>query len=154
LVNAPHLASFAESSPDPNSFQHHFEACRRSDSQNDAACAFSNLGGDAMLVAPILQRQQEDASLPLSTYSHLAAFVRWAPSSEVESLWRKVAQTYQQEWRSDSSVWLSTEGSGVAWLHVRFDSRPKYYHYKPFAQDTRLLERDVPKSISIPSTSN
>lgn len=129
VVNAPRLASFAESSPDPHSFEQHFEQCR--DNQDDA-CAFSNLGGDAMLVAP-MQREQDTS---LSTYSHLAAFVRRAPSDQVQHLWRKVAQTYQQEWSNDSSVWLSTEGSGVAWLHVRLDSRPKYYHFTPFAQET------------------
>jgi hypothetical protein len=25
------------------------------------------------------------------------------------------------------AVWLNTEGTGVSWLHVRVDSRPKYY---------------------------
>ncbi|MGI9175867.1 MAG: DUF6940 family protein [Rhodothermales bacterium] len=24
-------------------------------------------------------------------------------------------------------MWLSTAGGGVSWLHVRLDSRPKYY---------------------------
>ena len=24
-------------------------------------------------------------------------------------------------------TYISTEGSGVSWLHVRFDPRPKYY---------------------------
>ncbi len=29
-------------------------------------------------------------------------------------------------------LWLSTAGGGVAWLHVRLDSRPKYYGYSPY----------------------
>ena len=29
-------------------------------------------------------------------------------------------------------VWLSTAGHGVAWLHVRLDSQPKYYRYRPY----------------------
>jgi hypothetical protein len=29
-------------------------------------------------------------------------------------------------------LWLSTSGLGVAWLHVRLDSRPKYYSYAPY----------------------
>lgn len=31
-----------------------------------------------------------------------------------------------------SDVWLSTNGVSTAWLHVRLDSRPKYYHYIPY----------------------
>jgi hypothetical protein len=29
-------------------------------------------------------------------------------------------------------IWLSTAGDGIAWLHVRLDSRPKYYSYGPY----------------------
>ena len=30
-------------------------------------------------------------------------------------------------------VWMSTSGLGVYWLHVRLDSRPKYYQFAEFA---------------------
>ncbi len=33
---------------------------------------------------------------------------------------------------SDRPIWLSTAGGGVAWLHVRLDSTPKYYGYAPY----------------------
>ena len=33
---------------------------------------------------------------------------------------------------TEDSVWLSTSGLGVYWLHVRLDSRPKYYTYEPY----------------------
>eukprot|EP00960_Hanusia_phi_P013863 406318-Hanusia_phi.AAC.4 len=33
-------------------------------------------------------------------------------------------------------VWVNTEGSGVPWLHLRIDTRPKYYHYDPFRSFT------------------
>ena len=28
--------------------------------------------------------------------------------------------------------WLSTAGLGVPWLHLRLDTRPKYYQYGPY----------------------
>ena len=34
--------------------------------------------------------------------------------------------------KNNEPIWFSTSGSGVAWLHFRLDSRPKYYTYKPF----------------------
>jgi hypothetical protein len=126
LVDAPHLRSFAESQPDPASFRDHFSKCTSS----TTCCAFPNLGGDAMLVAPI----QRDPNIPLVTYSHLAKFVREAPTTQVRNLWQLTAKTYRDQWTAQP-LWLSTEGSGVAWLHVRLDSRPKYYHYQPFAMN-------------------
>ena len=33
---------------------------------------------------------------------------------------------------NDVPVWTSTSGLGVYWLHVRLDSRPKYYQHQPF----------------------
>ena len=31
--------------------------------------------------------------------------------------------------KNDRSVWLSTSGMGVSWLHVRIDQVPKYYTF-------------------------
>lgn len=124
IIDAPHLSSFAESRPDPDSFAEHLENC----SSSTTCCAFPNLGGDAMLVAPI----QCNPNIPLVAYSHLAKFVREAPMNQVRDLWQLTAKTYREQW-TGQPLWLSTEGSGVAWLHMRLDSRPKYYHYQPFA---------------------
>jgi hypothetical protein len=123
LIDAPYLSSFAESRPDPESFAEHTEKC-----SSITCCAFPNLGGDAMLVAPI----QRSPNIPLVAYSHLAKFVRGAPTNQVRDLWQLTAKTYREQW-TGQPLWLSTEGSGVAWLHMRLDSRPKYYHYQPFA---------------------
>jgi hypothetical protein len=34
--------------------------------------------------------------------------------------------------RTGEPVWLSTNGDGVSWLHVRIDERPKYYTHGPY----------------------
>jgi hypothetical protein len=102
-----------------------------------AACVFTNLGGDARLVVP------RDWSTPSSTdrnrYGHLAAFVRGAPAQQVVQVWRTVAETVKEELLdgrrpAQKPLWLSTAGTGVAWLHFRLDSRPKYYLYRPFKE--------------------
>ena len=39
---------------------------------------------------------------------------------------------------------VSTEGSGVSWVHVRLDAEPKYYHhspYRPFAAPAAAAQR-------------
>lgn len=33
---------------------------------------------------------------------------------------------------NDAPIWLNTAGAGVPWLHIRLDSRPKYYRYQPY----------------------
>ena len=65
------------------------------------------------------------------TYPHLAAFLRGAGKQQVRELWRRRAQEMLRS-IGERPVWLSTAGGGVAWLHVRLDSRPKYYSHAPY----------------------
>jgi hypothetical protein len=85
--------------------------------------AFSNLGGDAVLVVPW-------AAAGLA-YPDLASFLRTAPESQKRELWRQVGSSVATR-LSDRELWLNTAGGGVAWLHVRLDSTPKYYHHQPY----------------------
>ncbi|KAJ1450400.1 hypothetical protein M885DRAFT_532454 [Pelagophyceae sp. CCMP2097] len=105
----------------PADFAGHLQQCTA------PVVAFPNLGRDAMLVAPCPVGDR-------AAYGHLAAFVRRAPVPQQVALWQQVAATLtaivdQQRARP---VWLSTEGSGVPWLHIRMDARPKYYHHTPY----------------------
>jgi uncharacterized protein DUF6940 len=70
---------------------------------------------------------------PESAYGHLAAFVRSAPKQHVDHVWQAVGKAVQER-LSEKPVWLSTAGLGVSWLHVRLDSRPKYYGYRPYTR--------------------
>ncbi len=42
------------------------------------------------------------------------------------------ANSQESRGEAEPERWLNTEGGGVAWLHVRIDQRPKYYHYAPY----------------------
>jgi hypothetical protein len=105
--------------PDPSPFQSHFAA-----RPGEEVLAFPNLGRDALLVvpAPILDE---------SCYTHLAQFLRNAPGGQVDTLWRRVGAAINSR-ISIPRTWLNTSGMGVPWLHVRLDSRPKYYRYGPY----------------------
>ena len=83
---------------------------------------FDNLGRDAHLVAPC------DSTRP---YAHLAVFVRTAPASTNRALWAAAADALEER-TGARPLWLSTAGLGVYWLHLRLDSRPKYYTYAPY----------------------
>ena len=85
---------------------------------------FANLSGDATLIVPS-PRTSEDA------YGHFASFLRKAPVMQINTMWQKIGDVVLGT-ISDRPLWLSTAGGGVAWLHVRLDSSPKYYGYAPY----------------------
>jgi hypothetical protein len=125
LVDSPTLAGL---SPDPHSFASHFGAA---DAEAEVV-TFANLGGDAFLVAPTPRAAP-------GAYPHLAAFARRAPAGQQHAFWRTVGAEAAGR-LSDRPLWLSTNGLGVAWLHARLDSWPKYYTHQPYR--TAARERD------------
>ena len=112
LVDSAELARLA---PDPAPFAAEMRA---------GVSTFPNLGGDALLVAPCRQG-------PLSACAHLAAFARGAPTPHQHALWRAVGEAVADR-LGPQPLWVSTAGLGVAWLHIRLDSRPKYYAFDPY----------------------
>ena len=115
LINSPELPRMA----DPSAFAEHFRGAG-----NRATVRFSNLGGDAELIVPCPLADQ-------AVYPHLGRFVRAAPQWQIRALWHEVGLAMECR-IGDGPVWLSTAGSGVAWLHVRLDERPKYYVHAPY----------------------
>jgi hypothetical protein len=117
LVDSPALAGRAAE-------RRAFEAQFRTEGDAEGVAAFDNLGGDAFLVAPC-------PLAPDSCYAHIAAFSRGAPAEQQHALWRRVGESIARR-VSTKPLWVSTSGLGVIWLHVRLDSRPKYYSYQPY----------------------
>ena len=113
LINSPSLSR----PPDRQTFAQHFQA-------QQSIVTFQNLGKDALLVVPC----PNDSSM---NYSHLGAFTQQAPRAQQQELWTAVGEAMAN--RLDTQpIWLSTAGGGVAWLHVRIDNYPKYYHHQPY----------------------
>lgn len=103
------------------------------------AVAFDNLGGDAHLVAPCEDEaavRRGGAPDALGMYAHIAVFVRSCTDDQAEAFWSAVGNAVDATLRTRGAAptWVSTEGSGVSWLHVRLDIRPKYYHYQPYTR--------------------
>ena len=84
---------------------------------------FKNLGGDATLVVPCPEETKQ--------YPHLAAFSRTASPQQADLFWKVVAESIESL-IDKQPVWISTAGLGVPWLHLRIDSKPKYYRYSAF----------------------
>ena len=115
-------------------FQEHFENCDQS------IVTFPNLGGDAHLVVPCPpENSQSTSNQPYNyqnVYGHLASFMKYNQNlDQIHNFWVQVAKTFDEQIQKrgeDSPLWLSTCGTGVYWLHVRLDSRPKYYSYQEY----------------------
>ena len=112
-------ASLSRLRPDPVPFASQFARQRGAD-----VITFPNLGGDALLIVPVQIGS-------VDSYPHLSTFLRTAPRSQVSSLWQVAARTVREN-LSPAPRWLSTAGLGVSWLHLRLDTRPKYYSYSPY----------------------
>lgn len=109
----------ARAKANPRAFAEHFK-------KGERVAVFANTGGDATLIAPA-------PTAATAWYAHLGVFLRSAPRVQVQALWEAVARAAREK-LSGEPLWISTSGLGVPWLHVRLDSAPKYYSYKPFTR--------------------
>lgn len=112
--------SFTKRKTDAETYKSYFASTH----EKNGIVSFANLSGDATLIVPS-PRTTEDA------YGHFASFLRKAPVLQIDTLWQKIGDVVVGA-ISDRPLWLSTAGGGVAWLHVRLDSSPKYYGYAPY----------------------
>ena len=115
FASSPSLARMA---PEPGAFAEHFR-------QDRDAVTFGNLGGDAVLVTPCPEGDRD--------FSHLAQFTRAASAARQDAFWQAVGDAVDARVGS-RPMWLSTAGHGVAWLHVRLDSSPKYYRHSEYTR--------------------
>jgi len=81
---------------------------------------FKNLGKDAILVVPTEQSEQ-------GNYVHFGKFLRKANDLQIRKVFSEIGKSTLLQIESGQTVWLNTEGTGVIWVHVRLDSKPKYY---------------------------
>ena len=119
LVNSPQLSRVHA---DPTPFQERFS----STASGKSVIAFENLGRDAELIVPCPVAEQ-------NVYAHFAAFIRGAPESQKHDLFVTMADSLSRRIKSQPT-WVSTSGLGVYWLHIRLDTRPKYYSYQDYRQ--------------------
>ena len=111
-------SKLANIEPDPSDFRQHF------DNSTSEVVTFPNLKNDALLIVPC-----PITDTPQST--HLADFVREAPTSQQHLLWQTVGRAIAQN-LNEQPIWVSTSGLDVNWLHVRLDSQPKHYCFEPY----------------------
>merc|ERR1711953_17066 len=115
--------------PNRHTFSDHFGLCH---DLNVKSVEFDSLGRDGTLISPCPpQNANEDGD-----YLHLAKFMKMDLEDNIDvikSLWKKTAKTFLDKLRqTNKDLWLSTNGGGIAWLHVRLFSNPWYYTFSPY----------------------
>lgn len=124
LVNSERLHQFGKYGADLDAFEEHFDP-----EENRTCTFFPNLSGSSTLIIP--EPIQDDTDV----YTHLANFLRLAPTIEICDFWQLVGKQYKLAIQKEKTVWLSTSGLGISYLHMRIDHRPKYYTYDPFRNE-------------------
>jgi len=125
---------------DPEAFAEHMRGHVIKDA---TSFSFPNLSRNAMLVVPA-----RIVGSPLDIYGHLGAFMRGATREQTLEYWSAVGEqaiiTRNNEPGSRAyaapvptagrTVWVSTAGRGVAWLHTRVSLVPSYYRHLPYTR--------------------
>ena len=107
---------------DKSEFQDHINK-----SKNKYAVSFPNLSKDAMLVIPIPMADKN--------FSTLRDFIDNAEKIQQQELWKKVAQVAKEFMNNNDKVWISVNGQGVPYTHIRISSVPKYYFDKELQKE-------------------
>jgi len=116
VINSPGLDKTA----DPSSFNGYFLG------HTFPACTFASLRGDTQLIAPCPIDQS-------ANYAHLKSTMNTAPLDQCHALWQ-LAGSEAMHLAAKQTIWFNTAGAGVPWLHIRVDSRPKYYQHERYRQ--------------------
>lgn len=114
LINTQFLTN---RTPDRQTFSQYFKTGKQ-------VVSFPNRGGDAMLIVPCPDQEKPG-------YTHVGTFVRQAGEDQIVAFWKTVGEQTLKAIGQEPK-WLSTSGLGVYWLHVRIDSRPKYYQTEEY----------------------
>ncbi|CBJ33464.1 EsV-1-207 [Ectocarpus siliculosus] len=59
-------------------------------------------------------------------FSHIGNFYKHSTLGERKALWRKVAIELEKKLARGETVYVSTHGGGVHWVHVRLSLTPRY----------------------------
>lgn len=99
----------------------------------DSVVDFDNLGKNARLIVPTPADDSED-------YKHLAKFIRANKTIQQQALLQRIGNLMLTRINEQNTIWLNTAGNGVIWLHIRLDSRPKYYKTQVYRNPDFLIK--------------
>lgn len=103
--------------PNPTDLKKHLDS-KKNENQHHVV-SFKNLSGDTLLIVP-----KERIG---KNFSSLYYFMKEASDIQQRIFWKRVALEAKNQLKHHPYIYISTEGTGVAYLHVRICTYPKYY---------------------------
>lgn len=103
--------------PNPTDFRKHLDS--KKNKKQHHVISFKNLSGDTLLIVP-----KERVG---KNFSSLYYFMKEASDTQQRMFWKQVALEARNQLKHHPNIYISTEGTGVAYLHVRICTYPKYY---------------------------
>ena len=82
------------------------------------ALSFPNKRGTAIMIVP--------APVEGKDFAHLYNFINQADQKQQSALWKEVAKVFTSQKTKNNTVYLSTHGLGVNYLHIRIKTSPDY----------------------------
>ena len=82
------------------------------------AVCFDNISGSTKMVVPTPQKGAD--------FAHLKIFLDTASPSHKKELWKRVAKAFISKKTVDNTLYLSTHGKGVHYLHIRIKASNDY----------------------------
>lgn len=102
---------------------------------DDLVVNFDNLGKNARLIVPTPADE-------IANYKHLGKFIRADKPAQQQLLFQQIGTLMLQRLDTQKTIWLNTAGNGVIWLHIRLDSRPKYYKTQAYKNPDFLMKHN------------
>lgn len=102
---------------DLKTFKEHFT--KKKNDTKQYAVYFPNLSGDTILVVPKPKSNKQ--------FTNLFFFMKNSSNKQQKELWKLVAQQAKKMLKTYDNIWISSQGLGINYLHVRICSYPKYY---------------------------
>lgn len=95
------------------------------------AFSFTNTRNDSMLIVPV----GTDNNRNQEKYSNLLPFLKKGVDAEIRDFWRECGRVgvYRiKHMRDGKKMFLSSTNLVIDWLHLRFDSIPRFYQYAEY----------------------
>jgi hypothetical protein len=92
---------------------------------------FRNISGDTLLISPnpnMLDFYHKEQC------GHVMSFMKYGNVEQKHALLKNIGIQMLKLVNSGQSIYLSTHGYGVPWLHMRLCDKPKYYKNKQYLE--------------------
>jgi hypothetical protein len=83
---------------------------------------FLNLSGDALLLVPNMPKNKND----YFKYRDISSYIKNTSDANINKMLQFIGARLTQ---IKAPVYVNTHGFGVPWLHIRFDTSPKYCYW-------------------------